>query len=137
MSKTEKGPSSLGQRLIVFVCALLGALILLSGASYGAYRLALANVGHENAIIWALLEMALLPISLFAGYKWGKVESRGTLNGLAAGVSAVMGAASQVADVKVSTTRRMRQPDPVTVELPPLPQMRYISSVVEGEVIDV
>jgi len=137
MSKTEKGPSSLGQRLIIFMCATIGALLLVTGISYGAYRLALANVGHENAIIWALLATALLPVSLFAGYKWGKVESRGTLNGLAAGVGAVMGAASQVADVKVSTTRRMRQPDPVTVELPPLPQMRYISSVIEGEVIDV
>ena len=121
----------------MFACTVLVLLAVAAGVSYGLYRLTLAHVGHSAAVVWALVATALLPIFLWGGYRLGKVESRGTLNGLAAGVGAVMGAASQVADVKVSTTRRMRQPDPVTVELPPLPQMRYISSVIEGEVIDV
>ena len=112
----QENRMSFPQRLLMFTCTVLVLLAVAFGAFYGAYRLALANVSHSAAVIWALLATGAVPCGIYGGYKLGKVESRGALNGLALGVSTVsdaatdqVKAAAQVADIKVSTARAMRQ----------------------------
>ena len=113
--KQEKG-MNFPQRLLMFTCTVLVLLVVAFGIFYGSYRLMLANVSHSAAVIWALLATGAVPVGGYGGYKLGKVESRGALNGLALGVSTVsdaatdqVKAAAQVAEIKVGTARAMRQ----------------------------
>jgi len=112
----QENKMSFPQRLLMFTCTVLVLLAVAFGIFYGSYRLMLANVSHGGAVIWALLATGLVPAGTYGGYKLGKVESRGTLNGLAAGVGVVSSAATdqveaatRVAEIKVSTARAMRQ----------------------------
>ena len=112
----QENKMSFPQRLLMFTCTVLVLAAVAFGVFYGSYRLALANVSHSAAIIWALVEMPLILAGTYGGYRLGKVESRGTLNGLAVGVKAVneaatdqIKAATGVAEIKVNTARAMRQ----------------------------
>lgn len=111
--KTPKTGPAFPQRLLMFSCAIFGLLVAIGGISYGLWWGVAKYVPHGILAIWALLATALIPVSVWAGVRYGQTESRGVVNGLAAGVGAVMGAANQVADVKVSTTRAMRPAAPV------------------------
>lgn len=104
------------QRLLMFTCTVLVLAAVAFGVFYGSYRLALAHTSHSAAVIWALLATGLLPVCTYGGYRLGKVESRGTLDGLAVGVKAVSDAAAdqvetanRVAEVKISATRALKQ----------------------------
>lgn len=116
MSEKQENKMSFPQRLLMFICTVLVLLAVAFGVFYGSYRLALAHTSHSAAVIWALLATGLLPVGTYGGYRLGKVESRGTLDGLAVGVKAVTDAATDqvkaaaaVADIKVGTARAMRQ----------------------------
>ena len=137
--KATKTGSNFAQRLVMVSCTALVILAILAGAAWGLYRLALANTSHAGAVLWALGATALIPVSDYVCYRLGQTESKGTLNGLAAGVSAVMKAANDTADLKVNVHHALRQPPVQTqvVELPPLPPVRRYSSLDAGDVIDV
>lgn len=136
--KKGKAGSTFAQRLVMIVCTALVLGAILAGAMWGLYRLALANTSHRSATGWALAMTALVPLAGYVCYRLGKVESRGTLNGLAVGVKNVMDAANETANLKVQMTRTVRAPvETVAVELPPLPRIRRYSALNGGDVIDV
>lgn len=135
--KRAKGKPDFVQRLVMVACTILVIGAILTGACWGLYRLALANTSHAGAVGWALAMTALVPAMGYGCYRLGKVESRGTLNGLAVGVKNVMDAANETANLKVSMTRTLKQPtQPVEVKLPPLPRIRRYSALGGGDVID-
>jgi len=136
--KKAKTGNTFAQRLVMVSCTALVILAILAGAAWGLYKLALAHTSHAGAVLWALGATALIPVSDYVCYRLGQTESKGTLNGLAAGVSAVMKAANETANLKVNVTHALRQPaQPQMIELPPLPQVRRYSSLDAGDVIDV
>ena len=135
----KKTGNTFAQRLVMICCTALVILAILAGAAWGLYRLALNHTSHGGAILWALGATALIPVSDYICYRLGQTESKGTLNGLAAGVSAVMKAANETADLKVNVHHALRQPPAQTqvIELPPLPPVRRYSSLDAGDIIDV
>ena len=136
--KKAKTGNTFAQRLVMVSCTALVILAILAGAAWGLYRLALAHTSHAGAVLWALGATALIPVSDYVCYRLGQTESKGTLNGLAAGVSAVMKAANETANLKVNVTHALRQPaQPQVIELPALPPVRRYSSLDAGDVIDV
>ena len=136
--KTKTGPT-FAQKAIMLACTALVIVAILAGVAWGLYKLALAHTSHGGAVLWALGATAAIPLTGYACFKLGKTESRGVKDGLAAGVSAVMDAANETADIKMRVTHTVRQPPAQThvVELPPLPPVRRYSSLDAGDVIDV
>lgn len=75
--------------------------------------MALANTSHAGAVAWALGVTGLLPVTGYICYRLGKTESRGVMDGIAAGVGAVAKTANDIAGIKVTATRNLRAPAPV------------------------
>jgi len=78
-------------------------------------------------------------LALFIGWRLGTRDSRAHISGLDKGINAMAGAASKVADLRVSTTERVRnviqqpqQPPPAL----PRPQVQHVRQLEEGDVID-
>ena len=137
--KKAKTGNTFAQRLVMLACTALVLLAILGAGAWGLYRLALAHTSHGGAVAWALGVTALFPVGGYVCYRLGQTESKGTLNGLAAGVSAVMKAANETADLKVNVHHALRQPpaQAQVIELPPLPPVRRYSSLDAGDIIDV
>ena len=109
MSNEKKSNNStFSQRLLMFSSAFFGLLIAVGGISYGLWWVVAKYVPHSILAIWALLTTMLIPVSAWAGVHYGQTESRGVVAGLGAGIREVMGAANQVADVKVTMGRQVR-----------------------------
>lgn len=136
--KSTKTGNTFAQRLVMLTCTAVLILLILVGAAWGLHRLTLANTTHSVAVMWALGATALIPVTGYVCYRLGQTKSTGVLDGLAAGVSAVMRAANETANLKVNVTHAMRQPtQPQVVELPPLPPVSHVSTWDSGEIIDV
>ena len=110
-------------RLGAMACVIIVVLSIVAGVCYGAYRLALVNVGHKLAVAWAMVATAMVPLAALAGYKLGGTEARGVLAGIGLGTGPVVQTAEKIATVKAGAARALREPDPVIVELP---RMRMI-----------
>ena len=97
----------------MFAAAVVGGLVTVGGGFYGLWWVVAKYVPHGVLAAWMPLSIVLIVVAVIAGVRYGQTESRGVVNGLAAGVGAVMGAANQVADVKVSTAHAMRPVAPI------------------------
>ena len=115
-TKNDNG-DSFATRLAMLFCTAIVGLVILVGLAYGIWKLTVTNVSPGGLAAWALLATALLPVSAWAGNRWGSNEARGLIAGIGLGAGPVVDTAQKVADVKVATAQRMRQPAPV-VEVP-------------------
>ena len=105
------------KRLGTLACVAIVLLAMLAGLCYGFWYLAV-QVEHGILAAWALAMTVAVPLAGLAGYKLGGTEARGVLAGIGLGTGPVVDTAQKVADVRVSTARRLRQPEPVqTVEV--------------------
>jgi len=116
MTKQETKGTTLGQRLGLLVGLGVVGLAMLAGIGYGLWR-AFLEIPHGALAVVALVALALLPLALAGGWKLGHLEARGVLAGLGLGVNSVLGAAADVADVRVNTIRTVRE-----IQTPPQPQ---------------
>ena len=111
-------------KLALLGCVIIIVLAMLGGLAYAAWR-GISQMSRGALIAWALIATALLPLVGLAGYsaaklgyRLGKTESEGIVKGIGLGTGPVVKVAEQVANVKVDTTRRLRQPEPVqTIEV--------------------
>jgi hypothetical protein len=102
----------------------LGAVALLALLGWLVWT-AMSQVSPNVARIWALMATVLVPVGVYAGWRLGRLEARGRLDGIDQAINKVMGAASRTADLRVGTTRRLRRPAleapaPNVPELPPV-----------------
>jgi hypothetical protein len=138
MSKSKRKQGwTFGQRLVMLICTAVVGLGASGALAWGLWGL-VCMVDHGTLAAWALVATGAVPVGMYVGYRLGGIENRGVLAGLGLGVDAVTDTANKVADVKVATVHRMRNPEPPeVVQLPPLPPVQYITSESEGEIIDV
>ena len=102
--------------LVVGTVVLL--VLVLAGMGYGVYRLVMKLTPSVLAV-WALVATGGLPLAAWAGWRLGQLEARGQLEGLKMGLTTAVQAGRDVADVKVTAVRAMRQTETVRpVELP-------------------
>jgi len=106
--KKSNNNTTFSQRLLMFAAAVVGILVTVGGISYGLWWVVAKHVPSSILAIWALLATALIPVSIWGGVRYGQTESRGVVNGLAAGVGAVMKAANDTANLKVTMGRQAR-----------------------------
>lgn len=100
---------------------LLLALAIIAFAALLVYKFFMDTLDEDVVRIWALVATLLLPITGIVCFKLGKTESVGVVKGIETGVKNVVPVASQVADIRISTARAMRQTeDAPVIELPPL-----------------
>lgn len=128
-----------GQRLAMFLCTGLVALLIAAGLSYGLWRL-VAQIEHGALAAVALVAFVAVPGAFYIGCRWGDRGAAGMVHGLEKGIDTAVDAANKVADVKISTARAMRQPviEAEVTELPPLPAVQRITAWSgNGDVIDV
>jgi len=110
------------KRVGTLACVVVVLLAMLAGACYGGWLL-VAQVEHGILAACVLGLMAAVPLAALAGYKLGGTEARGVLAGIGLGTGPVVQTAGQIATVRASAARAIREPDPVIVELP---RMRMI-----------
>ena len=115
----------MAKKLIAATCVVIVALAMIAGVGYGIWRLMLL-VPPNAARAWALAATVLLPVVAWGGHRLGNLEARGKIQGLDLGIKAVVGAANKVADVKVSTARAMRRPEPAGPPLVTLPEAEIV-----------
>ena len=108
--------------LVVGTVVLL--VLVLAGMGYGVYRLVMKLTPSVLAV-WALVATGGLPLAAWAGWRLGQLEARGQLEGLKMGLTTAVQAGRDVADVKVTAVRAMRQTE--TVRPVALPQVEILS----------
>ena len=102
--------------LVVGTVVLL--VLVLAGMGYGVYRLVMKLTPSVLAG-WARVARGGLPRGAGGGWRLGLLEARGQLEGLKMGLTTAVQAGRDVADVKVTAVRAMRQTETVRpVELP-------------------
>jgi len=121
MTKQET-KSTLGQRVGLLAGLGIVGLALLAGIVYGLWRAFLEIPPGALAAV-ALGAVVLLPVALAVGWKLGHLEARGVLAGLGLGVNSVVGAAADVADVRLGTVRTIREMGAPQVPPAVLPRM--------------
>ena len=121
-----------------FAVARLLVLFLLALLFYAVWRTVSLHVSPNATRAWALVATALIPLAAWLGHHFGTLETRSTLHGLDTGVDRVVGAATRVADVKVSAARAMRQAEPAwEVDLPePQARPRLLTVAGESEIVE-
>lgn len=107
--KRTRTGTTFAQRALMLTCTALVILAILAGAAWGLWRL-VASVEHGILAAWALLATAMIPACGYACYRLGQTESRGVVNGIAAGVGAVSRTANDIAQVKIHTAHAIRSP---------------------------
>ena len=109
MSNEKKSNNStFPQRLLMFAAAVVGGLVTIGGVFYGLWWVVAKYVPLGILAAWMPLSIVLIVVAAIAGVRYGQTESRGVVAGLGAGIREVMGAANQVADVKVTMGRQVR-----------------------------
>ncbi len=96
------------ERMLLGMAALVVVLAVVGGLVY--------TVGQADVTAlrwWAGVATVVVPLVGLAGYSLGRMEARGHVAGLAEGIEAVSKAAYKAADVRVMTTRRMKERAPV------------------------
>ena len=107
----------------------LGALVL------GLWALVL-SLSTGTLRVWTAASAFIIPLAGFIGWRLGTRDARAHLSGIDKGVKSVMNAASQTADLRTTTTRRVRQVVSVTPPLSlPEPTIKHVSAS-SSEVID-
>lgn len=90
--------------ILLGISAVLGIAATIGLVWYG-----MSHVSADTARIWALLATALLPVVGVLSFRLGRIESGATLRGLDVGVTQVMRAAVDTADVRAGAVGKMRQ----------------------------
>lgn len=121
MSNEKKSNNTtFSQRLLMFIAAIVGGLVIVGGIFYVAWWAVAKYVPHGVLAAWMPLSIVLIVVAAVAGVRYGQTESRGVVNGLAAGVGAVMKAANDTANLKVTMGRQVRG---VPEQPPVMPQL--------------
>ena len=123
MSSDRRGnKGGMGQHILALACIVIVGLVVLTGICYGLWR-ALSAVSHGALAALALGAILVVPVAGLTGWRLGHLEARGVLSGLGLGVNSVLGAAADVADVRVNTIRTVREvysPSSPQAVLPPV-----------------
>lgn len=112
-------------KLIAAICVVVVGLSFGGAVIYGMWW-GFSLMPHGSLAAYALVVTWLLPAFGYGGYRaaklsynLGKKESDGVIAGIGLGAGPVAQMAEKVANVKIGTTRALRQPDPIlTVDLP-------------------
>lgn len=101
-------PTSKDRLLVIGgAVALAAALALIGGLIYAL------NVASLRTLRWwAGIATVVLPLAAVAAFFVGRMEARGHVAGLAQGIEAVSRAAKETADIRVTTTQRLRRREP-------------------------
>ena len=128
MNAREKLSMMVGAVVLALVAIVLVVWLIWQG---------MALVDADVARAWALLATAGLPVALWAGWYFGRIELRGRLAGIDQAVGKVMGAATAAAGLGVRTSRAMRQPAelPLMIQLPE-PEIVTPRSLSGGDVVE-
>jgi hypothetical protein len=103
-------------------CVVIVLSAIAAGLFYGLWLL-VAQVEHGVLAAWTLASFVLILLAGLGGYKLGTLEARGVLRGIGLGTGPVVQTADKIATVKAGAVQKMKEPDPVIVELP---RMRMI-----------
>lgn len=125
-------------RVVMALIGLVGAGV---AVVIGVLVYALLNAPVSALRWWAGVTTIAVPLAVWGGYALGKIVARERLTGLEQGVSTVMKAAEQTANLRVATIREVREvrrepPSPPThpaqvVIVPATPRLPGGQDVVE------
>ena len=110
------------KRVGTWACVVVVLSAMAAGICYGLWW-AVVQVEHGILAACTLVLMLAVPLAALTGYKLGGTEARGVLQGIGLGTGPVVQTAEKIATVKAGAVQKMKEPDPVIVELP---RMRMI-----------